>query len=282
MRRSTLEDWLAPCAEADREPAHDPATCRVPAPAKVQALVRAAQERGATMVTAAEFRQIAPNRRVRRGHGPRVARNTRTRGSRRRTTGSRTTSSGEDDPPASERACANCNRPLPPDSARQRSYCERKDCKRDRDRKRKSSRHLHLRPRHEHEHHRVHWQPRRVDFDRELDVVGAAQYIDAYGSGGPKVPADNLAAADQWELWRADHQDRLDRVRDLDVPDQVEPSRPSADRPRRLVAGLRPPEPFGKELARQANRGEGPVADFIRTTGQWPSPEVLERLEAAA
>jgi hypothetical protein len=76
--------------------------------------------------------------RMRQGHAPQEATNSRSRGSSR-TTGSGVSSSGEDDPdpPPSERSCRSCARPLPSDSASQRRYCDDEACKRERCRARK-------------------------------------------------------------------------------------------------------------------------------------------------
>lgn len=93
-----------------REPAHTEETKYIPAPAKVQALVRAANEQGITVVSAEDFRRITtrPRRATITGHAPRVGKNTRPKGSKR-TTGSGTTSSGEDpEPDLRPRRCKTC------------------------------------------------------------------------------------------------------------------------------------------------------------------------------
>jgi hypothetical protein len=132
MRRSTLEDWLA--EPENPEPAHDPATQYVPAPANVQRVVRHANEAGIRVVSVAEFRRTPTSRpRVR---APREARNARRRGSRR---GERATSSSSDDPdpePPAARPCAcGCGRPRQPGKGQ--NYFDPVECKRRHARERK-------------------------------------------------------------------------------------------------------------------------------------------------
>lgn len=138
----------------------------------------------------------------REGRAPREATNTRQRGSRR-VTGSGTTSSGEDPGESDQRACANCTRPLAPDSAPQRIFCEDLACKRERDRERKRQAPVRLRPRSEYATKRVHWAERTDDYDPDLDWVGAVAYVLEYGSGAPKLRGRDLAVADNWELLAA-------------------------------------------------------------------------------
>ena len=203
---------------------------------------------------------------VKQGRSSRQATNARPRGSRR-VTGSGSTSSGEDDG-ESERACANCDRPLPPDSPTQRHFCEDPDCKRARDRDRKRQAPVHLKPRSEYACRRLHWPKRTVGFDPDLDCIGAADYVQEYGNGAPKRRGEDLKAADDFEARAAERRPAYE----ADAEDHLD-SCGKGDAPPRVVAGVRATRAArqgASRVRRCAVRDPSPTSSGRR--GSCPTP----------
>jgi hypothetical protein len=104
------------------------------------------------------------------------------------------------------RRCGNCAGALPPDSAKQRRFCERRECKRERKRK-----HERLRRK---RNLKAPWPERRYEPGRygperwdhlppdNVPPLRVNEYIESYGCGGPLVPPDLQAVRDDIEAQR--------------------------------------------------------------------------------
>jgi hypothetical protein len=111
------------------------------------------------------------------------------------------------------RSCGNCSGPLPPDSAKQRRFCEDRWCKRERKRENESLRRK--------RNLKAPWPKRRYEPGKygperwddlppwNVPSLRVNGYMAGYGGGGPKLPLDLLAVRDDFEARRGALMDLL-------------------------------------------------------------------------